>query len=330
VDAATGQQEWAFETGGSVISPPTVGDGTVYVGEETLYAVDAADGTEQWAFDTGGGISSPTVGGDTVYIAPYRNLYAIETVEGTEQWAFETRYGTDSSPTVVDGTIFIGSDVNSLYAIDADVEGSSEDSRVKLKTFGHHDIGDKDEDDDEPNLFDLTVDSPAEAVAGSDVTIRINAQAVDSQISAFQINPAEQADHVNDFSNLSVTTTAETQIEEPGFVVYSTLQDEVTVEWTGTIPETAEAGETFTLAGDALNETQDRQLFSQTVTVTDDPLEKYRNENGEIDDTGLLEAISDWRDDELEDTQLLQLISEWRDAGGNVENLPAGALPSMQ
>ena len=47
----------------------------------------------------------------------------------------------------------------------------------------------------------------------------------------------------------------------------------------------------------------------------DNPLEEYRNDNGEVDDTGLLEAIADWRDDNLEDTQLLELIAEWRDGG---------------
>jgi plastocyanin len=167
-------------------------------------------------------------------------------------------------------------------------------------------------------LFNLSVNAPSEAVAGNGVTISVDAEAAESRISAFQIAPDEQPDHVNDFSDLSVTTTAGTRIEEPDFVVYSNLQDQVTVEWTGTIPENAEAGETFTLAGDALNEAQDRQPFSHTVTVTDDPLAEYRNQNGEVDDTGLLEAISDWRDGVLEDTQLLQLISEWRGAGGNV------------
>lgn len=183
---------------------------------------------------------------------------------------------------------------------------------------------------DEPRLFNLSVDAPSEAVAGSDVTISVDAQAADSQISAFQINPEEQPDHVNDFDDLSVTTTAGTQIEDPGFVVYSELQNQVTVEWTGTIPDTAEAGETYTLTGDALDEPQNRQLFSHTVTVTDDPLAKYRNDNGEVDDTGLLEAISDWRNNELDDTQLLQLISEWRDAGDNVETLRSGSLPNLK
>jgi outer membrane protein assembly factor BamB len=53
VDAATGEEEWAFtQPTGDVHSSPTVVDGTVYVGSNdgTLYAVDAATGQEEWAF----------------------------------------------------------------------------------------------------------------------------------------------------------------------------------------------------------------------------------------------------------------------------------------
>jgi hypothetical protein len=333
VDAATGEQEWAFDTSDWVNSSPTVVDGTVFVGsnDDNLYAVDAATGDQEWVFETGDPVySSPTVVDGTVFVGSTdNNLYAVDAATGDQEWAFETGSSVYStSPTVVDGTVFVGSNDYNLYAVDAGVEGSSEDSRVRLKTLGHHDVNL--DHGGEPGLFNLTVDAPSEAVAGSDVTISVDAEAAESKISAFQIVPAEQPDHVNDFSDLTVTTTAATQIKEPDFVVYSELQEQVTVGWTGTIPENAEAGETFTLAGDALDETQNRQLFSHTVTVTDDPLAKYRNENGEVDDTGLLEAISDWRDGSLEDTQLLQLISEWRDAAGNVESLPSGSLPNVK
>ena len=174
---------------------------------------------------------------------------------------------------------------------------------------------------EEPELFDIIITADDEVVAGDTASVELQATAAPDPISAFQINPAEQPDHVNDFDDLSVETTAATQVEDPGFVVYSEVQQEVTVEWQGSVPDTAEAGEEFTLAGDALNDPQDRQAFSHTVTVTDDPFEKYRNDDGEITDTGLLEAISDWRDNELSDVDLLDIISEWRDAGGNINRI---------
>jgi outer membrane protein assembly factor BamB len=69
VDAATGEQEWAFtQPSKEVEVPPTVVDGTVYVGsgDETLYALDAATGEQEWAFPQpySGGLSSPTVVAD--------------------------------------------------------------------------------------------------------------------------------------------------------------------------------------------------------------------------------------------------------------------------
>jgi PKD repeat protein len=166
VDAATGTEQWVFETGDDVESSPTVVDGTVYVGslDDNLYAVDAATGTEQWAFDTGGFVdSSPTVVDGTVYVGSESKLYAVDAAEGTKQWAFKTGGGVDSSPTVVDGTVYVGSYDGNLYAVDAATgsqqwafetgysvdqsptvvsdpqTGSSIGSRVRLQTLGHHD-----------------------------------------------------------------------------------------------------------------------------------------------------------------------------------------------
>jgi tRNA A-37 threonylcarbamoyl transferase component Bud32 len=81
VDAATGEQQWRFETGDPVWSSPAVADGIVFVGsnDHNLYAMDAATGEQQWRFETGEKILS--------------------------------------SPTVVDGTVFVGSDDNNLYAV---------------------------------------------------------------------------------------------------------------------------------------------------------------------------------------------------------------------
>jgi len=121
--AGPGDQKWAFETGLGVNSPPTVADGTVYVGSNdfNLYAVDAGSGNQEWAFETGAFVSwsSPTVADGTVYVGSSdTNLYAVNMATGDQKWAFETGGGVDSSPTVADGTVYVGSDDN-LYAVDA-------------------------------------------------------------------------------------------------------------------------------------------------------------------------------------------------------------------
>lgn len=57
---------------------------------------------------------------------------------GELEWRFPTGRGVFSSPTVVDGTIYVGGIDGHVYALDAGVEGHSEDSRVLLGTLGHH------------------------------------------------------------------------------------------------------------------------------------------------------------------------------------------------
>ena len=79
---------------------------TLYVGsrDDTLYALEAGSGTEQWAFETGGVVeSSPTVTDGTVYVGSGdENLYALEAESGTERWVFGASAGSYSSPTVVE------------------------------------------------------------------------------------------------------------------------------------------------------------------------------------------------------------------------------------
>jgi tRNA A-37 threonylcarbamoyl transferase component Bud32 len=63
----------------------------------------------------------------------------VDAETGEEQWRFtEPSDGVYSSPTVVDGTVYVGSQDGNLYAVDAGVSGSSEGSRVMLGTLGHH------------------------------------------------------------------------------------------------------------------------------------------------------------------------------------------------
>ena len=143
VDAETGSEEWAFETG-KIGSSPTVADGTVFVSSaddnHNLYAVDAETGSEEWIFEiNGSSTSSPTVADGTVFTGGFGNImYAVDIETGQEEWAFETDSRFMTPPIVVDGTLFFGAD-NTLYAVDAGVSGSSEGSRTRLGTYGHHD-----------------------------------------------------------------------------------------------------------------------------------------------------------------------------------------------
>ena len=78
---------------------------------------------QQWAFLTGDSIeSSPAIGSDgTIYVGSEDDhLYALNP-DGTLQWAFPTYYSIDSSPAIgVDGTLYVGSWDDNLYAINPD------------------------------------------------------------------------------------------------------------------------------------------------------------------------------------------------------------------
>lgn len=66
---------------------------------------------------------------------------------------------------MVDGTVFVGSHDEDLCAVDAGVDGSSEDSRVTLGTLGHHHEWAAEQAADESS------ESPAEHESGVDQTI---------------------------------------------------------------------------------------------------------------------------------------------------------------
>ncbi|MBM4462719.1 MAG: PQQ-like beta-propeller repeat protein [Chloroflexi bacterium] len=78
---------------------------------------------ERWSFAAGGGVnSSPAIGADgTIYVGSKDNkLYAVNR-DGTLKWSFTTGGVVDSSPAVAaDGTIYVGSNDNKLYAINPD------------------------------------------------------------------------------------------------------------------------------------------------------------------------------------------------------------------
>ena len=138
---------WKFKTGGRVLSSPVVADGVLYVGasDGTVYALDATNGAQKWRFRTGGPVaSSPAVGGGLVYFSSLDGkVYAVDAATGAERWSFATKgerrftapgiHGAIprteqmpdpfdvflSSPTLVSGTLYIGSGDQHVYALDA-------------------------------------------------------------------------------------------------------------------------------------------------------------------------------------------------------------------
>jgi PKD repeat protein len=86
-------------------------------------ALAGGDGTLKWKYQTGHEVSSsPAIGGDgTIYVGSYDNyLYALNP-DGTLKWHYLTGNVVDSSPAIGgDGTIYVGSYDNYLYALKPD------------------------------------------------------------------------------------------------------------------------------------------------------------------------------------------------------------------
>jgi outer membrane protein assembly factor BamB len=123
-DVNDGSETWNVSTGDSIYSPPTVEEGVVYVGDDggTIHAV-YANGTERWSYPTGGDVDgAPAVEDGVIYAGSWDDyLYAIDAENGSLRWRKDV--GGDvtlSSPTVVDGTVYLGVyGTNSTIAVNA-------------------------------------------------------------------------------------------------------------------------------------------------------------------------------------------------------------------
>src|SRR5207248_2539411 len=85
-----------------------------------LYAFDATTGTPLWSFPTGDLIaSSPALVNGVIYVGSNDHyLYAIDTT-GKQRWKASTAGSITSSPAVANGVVYIGSGDGNLYAFKA-------------------------------------------------------------------------------------------------------------------------------------------------------------------------------------------------------------------
>ncbi|HET7041733.1 MAG TPA: PQQ-binding-like beta-propeller repeat protein [Gemmatimonadales bacterium] len=142
-----GTLRWKFETEGPVNSSPAYVNGIVIVAsvDGKVFGVDATTGARRWSFATQGErrftapgihgaiprtermpdpfdvfLSSPTVVDGVVYLGSGdQHVYALDAVTGALKWSFATGDVIHASPAVVDGVVYIGSWDRNLYALDA-------------------------------------------------------------------------------------------------------------------------------------------------------------------------------------------------------------------
>jgi outer membrane protein assembly factor BamB len=137
--------KWSYQADASIQTSPTLANGVAYFGTNlgTLYAVDANSGTKLWSFQTDHILkSSVAVDSGKVYTGgDDGNVYCLNAATGAKIWEssvggikvnpladptlglqslhFVGAENTRSSPTVVDGKVYVGSLDSNLYCLDA-------------------------------------------------------------------------------------------------------------------------------------------------------------------------------------------------------------------
>ncbi len=128
-DAVTGTSLWVSPASQAIRSSPTVVKGVVYAtSEEAVYAFDAASGNLRWVSSVSAGNSPVAVANNLLYVTVASNgagqgrVYALDATSGQTHWISDLiTDGIDdnSSPTVANGLVYIGSGDGGLVAFDA-------------------------------------------------------------------------------------------------------------------------------------------------------------------------------------------------------------------
>jgi outer membrane protein assembly factor BamB len=123
--ALTGTKAWSFSTRGDIESTPTMVGGSIYIGssDQRMYSLDPFSGTMKWnALAQGAVLSSPACSNGAVFFASYAGyVIRADTTTGHEDWNVELNGSKQllfSSPTVVNGLLYVGGQDHNLYALD--------------------------------------------------------------------------------------------------------------------------------------------------------------------------------------------------------------------
>jgi outer membrane protein assembly factor BamB len=132
------KEQWQFAVPGVGGRGPIVADGLLYFTSATtregpvgnLYAVDSATGTQRWCVTVGQQVADPVVADGLVFTegqeiaGDHRQAFvvALTATTGIERWRFSIDPILDSTLggiTVADGTVYAGTGMGALFALDA-------------------------------------------------------------------------------------------------------------------------------------------------------------------------------------------------------------------
>jgi outer membrane protein assembly factor BamB len=80
--------------------------------------LNASSGELLWTYATGSWVgSSPAVANGVVYVGSNDdNMYALEAETGLKLWSYTANGGVSSPPAVANGMVYVGSDNGKVYA----------------------------------------------------------------------------------------------------------------------------------------------------------------------------------------------------------------------
>ncbi|TYL38200.1 hypothetical protein CV102_13455 [Natronococcus pandeyae] len=201
--------------------------------------------------------------------------------------------------------------------------------------------GDWNEADEEPELETdegfFTVDfAEYDLVEGEEIAFEVDA---DESASSDEITVVT-LDVTEDLEEVQLTFSAnETEIEMNDSVEFTLVREDFAEETSGTLTVYNASGDavaedveidgtleyTFEDVGEYTVEVEKEDSNSKTFVsdsvditvgdVSEDPIDEYRNDDGEVDTDNLRNAIDDWRSDEIDTDLLRDVIDEWRSGG---------------
>lgn len=120
-DFGSREMKWTKEGAGTRI-PLTIAESTIFGATgDVLFARSASDGSKKWEFRTGIVKASPAVANGTIYVGSTENrLYALSVASGELEWLVPTDAAVQSAPSIADGVVYFGTDAGTIYAVDAE------------------------------------------------------------------------------------------------------------------------------------------------------------------------------------------------------------------
>ena len=120
----SGGEQWRRDLGGPIYSTPAIDErGNVYVGSDArVFTSFSRNGDARWRIQTDGDADTGVVISDAgiIHFGAGSELWAVQS-DGTVDWRFQAQGKIFSTPAVDDdGTVYVGSQDDHLYAIASD------------------------------------------------------------------------------------------------------------------------------------------------------------------------------------------------------------------